>query len=391
MPGGAAAGPKTIDHLPSASRCASFRLRWAGPAAVWLLLSLALPAAETGKRQVIIDQDAFGGVNIDPMVMVIQDPGAEVRGITIESGDGWQKESVVHTLRMLELIGRADIPVAAGATYPLVNTEAATKRWEALYGKMPYKGAWMETWPSYNTANRPHYHAAEVVPPVEEGDPTTQPVAESAAQFLVRKVRESPGEISILALGPFTNLALAVELDPQFAANAKELVIMGGSFNPDSTSLDEFSRQFINTPRVEFNIRWDPEAARIMLHAPWRKIVVVPTDATVGTKMTPAIAARAGAGTNLAARYFAHFGHETGFPMWDETGAAVWLDPSIVTRSDQVAMDVDIDHGAGYGATLSWFAGFNPGLGEPMVTVVRAIDIPKLERLFVTELQRPSP
>jgi len=130
---------------------------------------------------VIIDQDAFGGVNIDPMVMVIQDPQAEVLGLTIESGDGWLKESVAHTLRMLELIGRTDIPVAAGATYPLLNSEEATKRWEKLYGKMPYKGAWMETWPSYNTANRPHYHAAEVVPPLEEGEPTTKPIAESAA------------------------------------------------------------------------------------------------------------------------------------------------------------------------------------------------------------------
>jgi len=368
---------------------ARLRSRFAGAAVASLLFSAAALAADPGKRLVIIDQDAFGGVNIDPMVMVIQDPQAEVLGLTIESGDGWLKESVAHTLRMLELIGRTDIPVAAGATYPLLNSEEATKRWEKLYGKMPYKGAWMETWPSYNTANRPHYHAAEVVPPLEEGEPTTKPIAESAAQFLVRKVREAPGEISILALGPFTNLALAIELDPQFAANAKELVIMGGSFNPDASSLDEFSRQFINSPRVEFNIRWDPEAARIMLHAPWRKIVVVPTDATVGTKMTPALAAQVAAGATPAARYFAQFGHETGFPMWDETGAAVWLDPTIITRSDRVAMDVDIDHGANYGATLSWFEGFNPGLGEPIVTVVRAIDIPQLERRFVAEFARP--
>jgi inosine-uridine nucleoside N-ribohydrolase len=353
------------------------------------LLAGAGLCAGVPRRTVIIDQDAFGGVNLQPMLMVIQDPGVTVAGLTIESGDGWQKESVAHTLRMLELVERTDIPVAGGATYPLVNSEEETRRWEALYGKLPYKGAWMDQWPDYNTVNRPHYHAAEVVPPLEEGAPATRPVAETAAVFLVRKVNEAPGQISILALGPLTNLALAVQLDPEFAARAKELVLMGGSFNPDSSQLDEFSRQFINSPRVEFNFRWDPEAAKIVLHAHWRKIVVVPTDATVGTHLKPALAREAGSAASPASRYFARYG-SVGYPMWDETGAAVWLDPSIVTRTDRLAVDVDIDHGAGYGATLSWFPGFNPGLGEPVVTVVRKIDIPRLERLFVESMRRSA-
>jgi purine nucleosidase len=357
--------------------------------AVLLLPAAACARASTPARQVIIDQDAYGSVNLQPMVMVIQDPSVTVVGLTIESGDGWQKESVAHALRMLELIGRTDIPVAQGATYPLVNSQEETKRWEALYGRLPYKGAWMESWPTYNTVNRPHYHAADVVPPLAEGSPTTKPVAESAAEFLLEKVRASPGEISIVALGPFTNLALAVKLDPSFAANARELVIMGGSFNPDASSVDEFSRQFINSPRVEFNSRWDPEAAKIMLHAPWRKITVVPTDATVGTKFTAEIKGEAAAAGTPAGRYIANYS-EVGFPMWDETAAGVWLDPSIVTRSDQLAMDIDVSHGANYGATLSWFPGFNPGLGEPTVTVVRTIDIPRLERMFIAAMNRPT-
>jgi len=364
-------------------------LRWAVGRAASAALWWACPAASAPSRSVIIDQDAFGGLNLQPMLMVIQDPTARIEGLTIESGDGWQKENAAQALRMLELIGRTDIPVASGATYPLVNSEEATKRWESLYGKLPYKGAWMETWPDYNTKNRPHYHPADVVPPLEQGEPTTKPIAESAAQFLVRKVRESPGQISILALGPFTNLALAIGLDPHFAENAGELVIMGGSFNPDASVVDEFSRQFINSPRVEFNCRWDPEAARIMLHAPWRKITVVPTDASVGTRLTPELAHEAGSAPTPAAHYFALYG-QVGFPMWDESAAGVWLDPSIVKRSERLAMDIDIDHGANYGATLSWFPGFNPGLGEPIVTVVQSIDVPKLERLFVANLHRPA-
>jgi len=366
--------------IPSAARAA----------AAALLLASGTLASPAPRRKVIIDQDAFGGTNLRPILLVIQDPGVEVVGITIESGDGWQKESVAHALRLLELVGRTDIPVVPGATYPLLNSEEETRRWEALYGRLPYKGAWMRDWPDYNTVNRPRYHAADVVPPLAEGAPTTRPLAEPAAVFLARKVREAPGEITILALGPFTNIALAAKLDEAFAANAKELVVMAGAFNPDSSARDEFSLQYVNSPRVEFNFRWDPEAARIMLHAAWRRITAVPTDATVGTRITPALAREAGGADTPASRYFARYG-DPGFPMWDETAAAVWLDPTLVRRSDRLAMDVDIDHGAGYGATLSWLPGFAPGLGEPVVTVVRAIDIPRLERLFVESMRRPTP
>jgi purine nucleosidase len=356
-----------------------------------LCLASACPGAgEAPRRKVIIDQDAFGGVNLQPLLMFLQSRDVEVLGITIESGDGWQRESVAHTLRMLELIGRTEVPVAAGATYPLINSEEATRRWETLYGKVPYKGAWMDHWPDYNTVNRLHYHAADVVPPLEEGAPTTKPVPEVAAEFLVEQVRRFPGEVSIVALGPFTNIALAAKLDESFAANAKELVFMGGALNPSSAVVDEFSLQFINRPRVEFNSWWDPEAAKIMLHAGWRKIISVPTDATVGSKMTPALAKEAGSADTPVSKYFKSYG-SVGFPMWDETAAAVWLVPGIVVRSDQLAMDIDIDHGPNYGATVSWPPSFAPGLGEPTVTAVRAIDIHRLERLFVGLIQAPNP
>ncbi len=345
--------------------------------------------AAAPKRKVIIDQDAFGpgGPNLQPILMVLQAPDVEVLGITIESGDGWQKENTVHTLRVLELIGRTDVPVVAGATYPLLNSEEETRRWEKLYGKLAYKGAWTDTWPDSNTMNRARYHAAEVVPPLVEGEPTTKPLAETAAAFLARKVREFPGEITVLAMGPFTNLALAARLDDGFAAHAKELVFMGGAFNPDSSHVDEFSLQFIHNPRVEFNSRWDPEAAKMMLHAGWKKITAVPTDASVNTQLTPALAQRAGSGDSPVARYFTRYAG-VGFPLWDEVAAAIFLDPSIAKDTARLAMDIVIDHGATYGATLSWPTGGGPGLGEPEVTVVRTVDVPRLEAMFVELLQR---
>jgi purine nucleosidase len=358
-------------------------------AAATLAASLSLEAEP--RTKVIIDQDAFGpgGSNIQSIMMVVQDPRLEVLGITIVSGDGWQKEEVAQTLRMLELIGRTDIPVVPGATNPLINSEEETRRWEKIYGKLAYKGAWMDSWPDYNTVNRPHYHAADVVPPLTAGAPTTKASPEVAANFIVRKVREFPGEVTVLAMGPFTNLALASRLDEGFAALASQLIIMGGSFDPDGTSKDEFALQFINSPRVEFNDRWDPEAGKMMLHAGWKRITVVPTDATVGTKFTQAVDDKATAGCSTpAALYVAKYA-EIGYPMWDEVASAVLIEPSIVKRSDKVAMDIDIGHGANYGATVSWAPANAPGLGEPIVTVVRSIDIPRLEQIFADEIRRP--
>jgi len=106
-----------------------------------------------------------------------------------------------------------------------------------------------------------------VVPPLKEGQPTTKPAAEGAAQFLVRMVRKYPHEVTIYEGGPMTNLALALSLDPQFAELAQGLVFMGGSLNPQTSD-----PEFINNPRHEFNFWFDPEAAAIVLRAPLRAL-----------------------------------------------------------------------------------------------------------------------
>lgn len=349
-------------------------------------LATTVAAANAGaspREKVIVDQDG-GGASV---LMVIQSPNAEVVGITEVTGDTYVKESVARVLRMLELIGRPQIPVVPGATFPLLNTELETRRWEDLYGKMAWKGAWMDKLPDYDKTNVPAYHGPEVIPALREGMPTLKPADEVAANFLVRKVREFPGQVSILAMGPFTNLALACSLDGQFAAHAKQLVIMGGSFNPSAQREDVFSLQFIHSPRVEFNTRFDPEAAKIMLHAGWRKITVVPIDPTVGTMTTPELLRRATMSGSRAAKYAAAY-CRPGFPLWDESASAVLLDPSVAKVTSQLDMDIDIGHGADYGAVLSWPVGRGPGLGEPTVTVVRKLDVPKLEALYCDLLNR---
>lgn len=351
-----------------------------------------LPANAAPRRKLIIDQDSFGpgGPNIQPILMALQSPDVDLLGITVESGDGWQNEDVAHLLRMLELVGRTDVPVYRGSINPLLNTMAGTKRWEGLYGAIPYKGAWMEKWPAYNSVARTPYHPNNVIPPMPEGTPTTTARDEPAAVFLTRIVAQYPGEITIMALGPTTNLALAQRLDEHFATRARELVCMCFSFNPRASANDEFAMQFVNNPRSNFNDRWDPEATHITLHAGWRRIVAVPTDATTATKLTPEIQRQSTASGTPIARYVARF-PSVNYPMWDELAYAIWSDPTLIAHTDKLAVDLSIDPGsAGYGTTLSWPIGGGPGLGEPDVEVVRSVHVPEFEKLYIRLLSTPS-
>ncbi|MBV8342254.1 MAG: nucleoside hydrolase, partial [Gammaproteobacteria bacterium] len=290
-------------------------------------------ADASARRKVIIDQDAFGpaGSNMQAILMLLQAQDVEVLGITIPSGDGWRDEEVSQTLRLLEIAQRTEVPVHPGAVYPLVNTQSRNKVWEALYGTLFYKGCWTEVWPSEGAVRRTPYHADPyLVPPSPAGQPTIRAARESAASFLSRMVHEFPGQVSIVAAGPLTNLALAARLDPQFSSLAKELVFMGGSFNPAPAD-NPFAAEYVNATRREFNMRFDPEAASIVLHEPWKKITEVPIDPTTKTFFKAEFIREVARGQAPFDAYLGEWGQS--YPMWDETAVAVWLDPSLVTRS----------------------------------------------------------
>jgi inosine-uridine nucleoside N-ribohydrolase len=351
----------------------------------------ASAAAASHKRMVIIDQDAFGpaGSNMQAILLLLQANDVEVLGITITSGDGWRDEEVDHALRLLEIAGRTEVPVIPGAVLPLLNSPARTKAWESLYGKLYYKGAWTETWPDQGIVRRtPHPNDPYLVPPSPAGTPHIKAAQDVAANFLVREMRRYPGQITLIAAGPLTNIALAARLDPQFSSLAQELVFMGGSFNPRAAD-NAFAAEYANAPRREFNLRWDPEAASLVLHEPWRKITEVPVDPTTKTFFNDGLRKRIGQGKAPFAAYIEKFGQS--YPMWDELAVATWLDPSIVTQSAQLLVDVDTSFTAGYGNVLSWSIGEGPGLGERPVLVVQDIDLAKFEALTVELLSRAAP
>src|SRR6195256_6450202 len=112
-----------------------------------VLLGTMLAAAQQ-RRKVIINQDCSGpgGSNMQTLLTLIQSPQVEVLGITVVSGNQWRDEEVAHTLRLLEIIGRRDIPVMPGAVFPMVRRHEDAEIWQQRYGKVAFAGAWDARW-----------------------------------------------------------------------------------------------------------------------------------------------------------------------------------------------------------------------------------------------------
>jgi purine nucleosidase len=337
------------------------------------------PLAAQEKRKVIIDEDCDGpgGTCAQAVLALIQSPETDVLGITIVTGDAWRDEEVQHTLRLLEIIGRTDIPVVPGAAFPLINSKEFIARWETLYGKLVYQGAW-------NYAKRHPVHGPSEIPPMPEGAPTTKASAEDAAHFLLRLVHKYPHQVTIYEGGPLTNLALAQSIDPEFALLAKELILMGGSLNPQTDD-----PEFALTPRHEFNLWMDPEASRIVLHAPWPRTVITTVDISLKTKMDQDLISQIGKSKHPAAQYTAKYAE--GNYLWDEIASVAWLDPSVITKWKKLYFEVSIDHGASYGDTIVWTEDTRPHLGERMVEIQDELDKAKFYKEFVDLLTRPTP
>jgi purine nucleosidase len=345
-----------------------------------LVFAACLVSQGQDKRKIIIDQDAAGPAGSDQqaILLLIQSPQTEVLGITVVTGDAWLTEEVAHTLRTLELIGRTDIPVVAGAEYPLVRTKEETEQWERQHGSVVWLGAWT---PKY-------YHSPRELGDMPEGKPTTKAAAEDAAHFLVRMVHKYPHEVTIYEGGPMTNLALAISIDPEFPSLAKELVFMGASLNPQTDD-----PEFANTPRHEFNLWFDPEAAHIVLRAPWKKIVCTTVDISVKTRMTQDLIDKVKAGKSPAAQYIGKYERLRG-PynyLWDELTSASWLDPTVITKKENLYMDVNLDRGAGYGETLTWTDRDKPVRDVQSVEVQVDLDLEKFYKMFVDLLTAPTP
>jgi inosine-uridine nucleoside N-ribohydrolase len=324
---------------------------------------------------VIYDNDFYGPAATD-ILPLIGDPKVKVLGFTVVTGDGWLDEETSYLLRFLEISGRADLPVVKGALYPLVNSYDRMKAWETAYGKLVWKGAWNEPAPGPLI-----FHPADpfLIPPNPAGAPTLKATPGTAAQFMIEQVRLHPHQVTIIEAGPMTNLALAIRLDPDFPKLAKQLVFMGAILDvnlPQVTGNTDFN--------TDFNFIFDPEAAHIVLTAPWARITAVgnvSNDVVLDKALAARIDAKHTPVTDLIAA------NVDGLPLWDQLTTAIAVDPTLVTKAVEAYMDVDIEQGPYYGSARLWPEATTPHMGEQKVEYVTAVDKDRFIAAFVKDAQ----
>jgi inosine-uridine nucleoside N-ribohydrolase len=358
------------------------------PAALPTPDSAPLPAGT--KRKVIYDQDNSGpfGTDILGTLMMLQ----------------------ADNVDLLELMGRTEIPVYAGAEFPMLNTKEEWQLRQQLYG-----GHRLDPWMgAFNRANGGPNDIKPLPPPYDRVANLT-PQQEHAARFIIKAVRENPGQVTIYAGGPLTNVALAIALAPDIVPLVPEVVIMGAGFHV-----------FTST----FNIFFDPESARKVLRAAWPKCTIVSVDIAEeihesdeiapGRRMIEEIASRAQSPISELFQIHAveplqrNPGQRL-FRMADEMIAAQIIDPSIFTKSEQMYLDICTTPGPRYGDSMFWpknwqdvpdagksvsaadrrvfvdprqfYLGPPPSAG--LVNVLQEIDQDRFKKLFVDLMTRP--
>ena len=325
------------------------------------------------------------------MLALLQAPQVEVLGITMVTGNAWRDEETLHTLRMLELTGHGNVPVARGAVFPLVRTQEETRLTVALVGNVTWLGAWgqgpttLEEHGGGVTPITPAHlqvHGPYDIPPLPEGEPALKPIGEDAVHFLIAQVRAHPHQVTIYAAGPLTNIALAVSIDPEFAGLTQGIVLMGGSLNPRTDD-----PEFATAPRHEFNFWFDPEAAHIVLRAAWPRVDVTTVDVSIKAPFTQAMLNEIARSQSPTARYIAAWSQDR-YYLWDELTACAWLDPTLITQEKQIYMDVDLSHGPFYGDTLTWTDKLKPATGVRMVHAQLDLDLPRFQKMFVELMSR---
>src|ERR1700737_4749983 len=270
-----------------------------------------LPPSEQSDRQgshapfrVIIDTDP-GVDDALALLLAMRSPELKIEAITAVAGNVPLELTLPNALRMVEIAGRTDIPVAAGAKAPLLRRLVTAAY---AHGENGLGGA--------------------VFP-----EPKTKPIAEPAEYFFRTIVPKYPGEVTLIPIGPLTNIATALNLDPELTGIVRGIVMMGGSLSGGNI-----------TPAAEFNIYVDPEAARIVFQS-GIPITMVGLDATRKTSLTeehvrtleaaqnPVSQAAAEIGRNAI-----HHNREQGFligpNMHDSLAVATFLDPSLVKLKD---------------------------------------------------------
>lgn len=334
---------------------------------VSLLLAAALPLS--AQHKVIFDTDFVLPPQDDgfALILALHSPEMKILGITTVAGNDSRERATADALRVLEIARRTDIPVYNGANMPLVHekSEFATK----------VHGRWWSDDPP---------------PEPPGGFARKQAEAGSAADFIVQTVKENPGEVVILAIGPLTNVAIALRQEPGLAAMVKQIVIMGGAI----ATLPDGGGNV--TPNAEFNFWVDPEAAKVVLRS-GVPIILSPLNASrqavftlesyeklvsVETPLTRLIRERMEPYRDRFARYRMY--------MYDQLAVAWLIDPTLFTTKE-LYVDVDIHHDINYGVSVGGERLWPGAEGAQKMQVQYEVDFDRFIQLYIERMTKPVP
>ncbi len=304
-------------------------------------------------RRIVIDTDP--GID-DAMAIfyALRSPELDVLGLTTVYGNAWTPIATANALRLLEIAGRPDIPVAQGAEQP-------------LFGAFDSPADFV--------------HGADGQGDTHLPPPSGRALDVHAAQFLIDTVMSDPGNVTIVALGPLTNLALALKLRNDLDRSIREIVLMGGNaFVPGNAS-----------PAAEANTYNDPEASDMVFGAAC-PVTMVGLDVTMNVRMLPADLARFAEADDPMCQHIARmlpcyrrfYSSRSGIdyiPIHDSTTIS-WLrlPQHFTARSLPIRVDTV---GIGRGKTwpsLGEVDAEGPWLGRPPVNVLVDVNGPELVR-----------
>ena len=340
-------------------------------AVVALLVALAAaPAAAQPAQKIIFDTDFAFPPQDDAMALffVLNSPELDVLGITTVAGNRSPNVANADVLKILEVTNRTRIPVYSGAAAP-----------------------WLHQGTAWDTTRHGGWYANEPSREPPGGFARSKKLeSRSAVDFLVGTVMANPKQVTILAIGPLTNIATAMRMEPRFAANVKQLVIMGGAI----ASLPDGGGN--HTPTAEFNIYVDPEAAQVVLRS-GIPIVLSPLNVSRKARFTKADYDRIVAVDSPITRLirdnvgpgYAQRADRVAL-MYDQVAAVALVAPELM-KTVELFVDVDVNPGPNYGVTVGASEPWPGGEGARKMQVQTDLDWDKFIRLYTERVTRTPP
>jgi inosine-uridine nucleoside N-ribohydrolase len=350
------------------------------PVGLMLVALMLLPGLSSGRswaagRDIVLfdtDSGLFGDDGA-ALVMLLRSPSqVTVQGITLVPGNVWPAQGAEYMFHILDLLKRPQVAVYSGADMPLLHTAPMAREAERRWGALAFTGAFAED--------------PATVKPAPGAKLTGRKAHRDAVQFLISEIERHPGEVTVLAIGPMTNIAMALRLKPEIEGKIKRIVFMGGNIRVAGNA----------SAAAEFNFWFDPESARIVLRSHIAKKVMFGLDIC---NLAPLKKAEfdqiAGAHTGIADLFREDFGNRypaflkdakaTGY-MWDSLAAAYLLDPGFVTRFEVRYLDVQTSWGQFYGSTVPLDRRVAPG-ATPVNTMLE-LDFKRVFALYKERLTR---